>query len=371
MVNQERLLDEFFKMTQISSPSKKEGRFAQYLKLVLEDIGLEVEIDGAGEIVGGDTGNVIARLKGNEAYRSLIFSAHMDTVEPCEDIEPIIDGKRIISKGDNILSADDKGGIAAIVEALRVLKENHLPHGNLEVVFTICEETGMHGAKNLDVHKLEGELCFIFDSDGKPGTIVKQGPAKDIIKAVVKGIRSHAGLSPEEGVSAILIAADAVSKMKLLRVDSETTANIGTFHGTMATNVVCDEVAIIAEARSLSNEKLDSQTKHMIDCLENSAEKYGGKVEIDVHRSYGAFHLEEEEYGIILTKKAVTNLGLQVNLVATGGGSDANILNNMGIPSIDLGIGMTDVHSSKEYIEINDLVDTTKLVLELIKHAKK
>ena len=371
MLNQQRLLNEFFEMVKISSPSKKEGKFARYLRRILEDIGLEVEIDDAGEKIGGDTGNVIARLKGNNANMPIILSAHMDTVEPCDSIVPFIEGNRIISKEDTILSADDKGGIAAIVEALRVIMEHNLPHGNIEAVFTICEEIGMHGAKNLDLEQLKGVICFIFDCDGKPGTIIKQGPAKDVIKAVVKGRRAHAGLCPEEGISAIQIAAEAVSNMNLLRIDEDTTANIGTFYGMTATNVVCDQVEIIAEARSLYNEKLDIQTRHMVDCLENSAKKYGGKTEIEIHRSYAAFNLSEEDQSVALAKQAVLNLGLLPNLVSTGGGSDANVLNSKGICSVDLGIGMTNVHTSEEYIKVEDLVNTTKLILEIIKLSKK
>lgn len=371
MLNVKRLIDEFFNMVKISSPSKSEREFAQYLKKVLEDLGFIVETDDAGDKVGGNTGNVIGRLDGSDEFIPITLSAHMDTVEPCKDIIPAIEKDRIVSKGDTILGSDDKGGIAAIIEALRVVNEDQMPHGVIEVVFTICEELGLQGAKNLDVSKLKGEICYIFDSDGSPGTIVRQGPAKDLIKAEIIGKTSHAGLCPEEGISAIQIAAEAVTNMKLLRIDAETTANIGTFHGSTGTNVVCDEVTIIAEARSLFNEKLDRQTKHMVECMEMAAKKFGGRVETEVTRSYGAFNLNEEDRSISIAKKAVSNLGMTPNLVSTGGGSDANIFNNSGIPSVDLGTGMSNVHTINEYIKIEDLIGTGELVLELIKLSKK
>lgn len=371
MLNKERLVDEFIQMAKIVSPSKKEGNFARYLKKVLEEIGLQVELDDAGAKIGGDTGNIIGKLKGSPDYRPIILSAHMDTVEPCEDIEPVIDGEVIRSKTDTILSADDKGGIAAVVEALRVIQEQDLPHGDIEVVFTICEETGMHGAKNLQVEHLRGEICYIFDCDGKPGTIITQGPAKNVIKATVKGKKAHAGLCPETGISAIQVAAEAVANMQLLRIDPDTTANIGVFHGSTATNVVCDLVEIIAEARSLYNEKLDQQTNHMKECFQYAAEKYHAEADVKVERSYSAFQLNEGDDCILLAKKAIENIGLQPILLSTGGGSDANVLNSKGIPTVDLGIGMTNVHTTEEYIEIEDLVNTTKLILELIRLTKK
>ncbi len=371
MLNHERLINEFFTMAKIPSPSKEEGRFAQYLKKVLEDIGLEVTIDDAGEKAGGNTGNIIAKLKGEENYIPLIFSAHMDTVEPCKDIMPVMEGDRIVSKSDTILSSDDKAGIAAIIEALRSIKEDKLSHGDIEVVLTICEEIGMYGAKNLNIENLKGEICYILDCDGEPGTIIKQGPAKDIIKGIFKGKKAHAGVSPEKGISAIQIAADAISNMKLLRIGPHTTANIGTCKGATPTNVVCDEVVVIAEARSLYNDKLDNQTNHMIACMKESAEKYCGNIDVEVVRSYEAFHLNELDEGIVLIQKAISNIGLVPKLISTGGGSDANVLNSIGIPSIDLGIGMSNIHTIDEFIKVEDLISTVELVQEIIKLAKK
>lgn len=371
MINKQRLLQEFIKMAMIPSPSGKEKKLADYLMGALEDLGLEVEIDKAGEMVSGDAGNIIATLKGSKQFTPIIFCAHMDTVEPCDQIRPLVTEDRLCTNGSTILSADDKAGIAAIIEALRVIVENGLPHGDIQVLLTICEETGMHGSKNLDTGKLKGEYCFILDCDGPPGTIVIQGPAKDILKALILGKRAHAGLCPQEGISAIQVGSEAISEMHLLRIDDETTANIGLFHGACPTNVVCDRVEIIAEARSLNDLRLDRQTNHMEECFRKAAAKYGAGLEITRERSYAAFQLNENDQVVAIVKKAAANIGLSPVLSSTGGGSDANVLNSRGIPAVDLGIGMARVHSTQEYILQKDLINTTRLVLEIINLCKK
>ncbi len=370
MINKNRLVENFSSMARISSPSKQEGAFAAYAIKLLQDLGMEVETDDTGSKIAGQTGNIIARLKGSKDFFPVILSAHMDTVGPCDNIQPVINGDIIYSDGNTVLGADDKAGIAAIIEAITTARERNLPHGNIEVVLTACEETGMLGAKNLSVDKLDGELGFIFDCDGPPGTIISQGPAKDVIKALIKGKKAHAGLCPEEGISAIQVAAQAVTAMKLLRIDAETTANIGTLHGSTATNVVCDRVELLAEARSLYNEKLDLQTTHMKECLMNAAQKYKAEVEVDIERSYPSYKHNEKDLIIQLTKEAITGIGLEPIMIPTGGGSDANVLNGKGIPFVDLGIGMSQVHTTGEYIKIKDLCNTAKLILRVISLCK-
>lgn len=371
MVNKNRLVESFISMARISSPSKREGRFASYMTELLGDLGMEVEIDDAGKKIGGETGNLIARLHGCEGLTPIILSAHMDTVGPCDNVKPVVKDDSICSEGDTVLGADDKGGIAAIAEAIAVIRERDIPHGTIEVVLTVCEEAGILGAKNLDTSKLNGEKGFVFDCDGPPGTIINQGPAKDIIRAIIKGKKAHAGLCPEEGISAIQAAAEAVAGMKLSRIDVDTTANIGTLCGSSATNIVCDRVELLAEARSLYDEKLDLQTGHMKECLQNASKKFNTELEIDVERSYSSYRFSAEDPIIQLVIQAVTNIGLEPVLVSTGGGSDANVLNGKGIPFVDLGIGMSGVHTTSEYVKISDLCDTARLVLQIISLSKK
>ncbi|MBS3994181.1 MAG: M20/M25/M40 family metallo-hydrolase [Alkaliphilus sp.] len=367
MINRERVVQEFLKYVQIDSLTKKEGNFARYIAQELADVGLEVAIDNCAEKVGADTGNVIARLEGKADKASILFSCHMDTVSPGEGIKPVIRDGVIYSDGKTILGADNKAGIAAVVEALRTLKESGVEHGPVEVVLSIAEEGGLFGAKNLDYSKLTSKLAFVLDSGGDPGQIIIKGPAQDKIVAKIIGRSAHAGVAPEEGISAIQVAASAIQRMKLLRIDSETTANIGVIQGGQVTNIVCPEVNIQAEARSLNNEKLDEQTTHMLQCFEEAAKEYGAKVELEAERMYEAFVVDENEEIVDLVKYACKNIGLKAYTDSSGGGSDTNILNSNGIKAVNLGIGERKPHTLEEHIHIEDLINSARLVLEIIK----
>ena len=367
MINQTRLVDAFMKYVQISSPTKSEGEFAKFIKEILEDLDFEVEIDDAGPKVGSDTGNVVAKIKGTVEGEPILFSCHMDTVSPGLNIKPIIKDGAIYSDGTTILGADDKAGIAAIIEALRIIKENNLPHGPIEISFSVFEEGGLHGAKNLDFKKFSAKRAFILDSGGDLGQIVVQGPAQDKIHVKIVGKPAHAGVCPEEGISAIMVAADAISQMKLLRIDAETTANIGVINGGSVTNIVTPEVTILAEARSLDNHKLSKQSSHMKACFEKAAEEAGAKAEVEIIRMYDAFKVDPADEIVKVLETACRNIGVEPYTEASGGGSDTNIFNANGIKAINLGTGERKSHTLEEHIYINDLVKVTELVLEIIK----
>ncbi|MTI69644.1 MAG: M20/M25/M40 family metallo-hydrolase [Firmicutes bacterium] len=367
MVNRERIVDEFKKYVQIDSPTKNEKEFSQFITKELEGLGFEVYIDNAGKKVGSNTGNVIAKLKGTKDREPILFSCHMDTVSPSVGIKPVIKNDIIYSDGTTVLGADDKAGIAAVIEALKILKEKDIEHGPIEIVFSIYEEGGLFGAKNLEYSKLESKKAFVLDSGGDPGQIIIKGPAQDKINVKVKGRSAHAGVAPEEGISSINVAANAISRMDLLRIDEETTANIGTIKGGKATNIVTPEVSIKAEARSLSNEKLDKQTAHMVKCFEDAAKEFGAEVEIETTRMYGAFTVDESDEIVEIVKKACQKVDIKPFTDSTGGGSDTNILNGNGIKAINLGIGERKPHTLEEHIYIKDLVNISKLVLEIIK----
>ncbi len=371
MINNERLINEFLELVQIDSPSSKEGKIAKVLVEKLEAIGCEVTIDKAGEIKGGETGNVIATLKGNREGKKIMFSSHMDTVSPGIGVKPIIDEANGIIKSDGttVLGSDDKAGIAAILEALRSIKENNEDHTDIQVVFSIWEEGGLHGAKNLDYSLINAEYAFVLDSGGAPGEIITQAPAQDAIKVKITGKPAHAGLQPEKGISAIMVASKAIENMNLLRIDEETTANIGIVKGGIATNIVMPEIEIIAEARSLKEDKLEAQTNHMVETFKKYAEEAGAKIDIEVNRAYGPFDIEENDEIVQLTKKAFENMNIEGKVASTGGGSDTNILNKNGIKAVNLGIGMKNAHTLEEYIAIGDLINSAKMVKEIIKEA--
>ena len=371
MANNKRLIDEFIELVQIDSPTSKEGTIAQVLVKKLEEIGLTVEIDNAGEIYGGETGNVIARLKGNKEGKKLLFSSHMDTVSPCIGVKPIIDEESGIIKSDGttVLGSDDKAGIAAILEGLRYIKENNIDHTDITVVFSIWEEGGLFGAKALDYSKLDVDYGFVLDSGGSPGEIIVKAPGQDKIEVKILGKSAHAGLQPEQGISSIMVASRAIENMKLLRIDEETTANIGIVKGGCATNIVMPELELVAESRSLDEVKLDAQTKHMIDTFEGAAKEFGAEIEVKTTRMYPPMNLDENEEIIEFTKKVFKSIDIEGKTASTGGGSDTNVLNKNGIKAVNLGIGMKKAHTLDEYIAIEDIITSAKTVIEIIKQA--
>ena len=369
--NTQRLVDQFMAMAKIASPSRQEGRLAAYLKPELEALGFVVEFDSAGELAGGDTGNLIATLSGDPDIEPIVLSCHMDTVTPCIGVTPIVEDGVIRSDGTTVLGGDDKAGIAAILEGVRRIRERGVRHGLIQAVFTICEEVGMHGAMGLDYSKIRAKRAFILDADGPIGQILVRGPAKDAIHAVIHGRSAHAGLKPEAGISAIQVAARAIERMKLLRIDDETTANLGQISGGGATNIVTDRVEITAEARSLTNEKLDAQGAHMKACLEDAAHEFGATAEVTIERSYHAFSLDADEPVVRHCAAAMRHLGLTPTLTSTGGGSDCNVFNRHGMKAVDLSIGMTDVHTCMESLRIEDLEMTARLVEALIEFSDR
>ena len=369
MVNQERLVQSFLELVQINSQTKKERAMADHLIEKLTALGLDVYEDKAGESIGGNAGNVIGVLEGQQEKPALLFSAHMDRVTPGENIKPVVEGDIVKSSGDTILASDDCAGIAAILEMLQVVKENNLKHGRIEVVFTIAEEGGLNGAKALDLGNLQAKLGIVLDSTGAAGIVINQAPAQNEIIAKIHGRAAHAGVEPEKGVNAIVVSAKAISKMKIGRLDEETTANIGTISGGKATNIVPDYVEIHGEVRSLVEEKLVKATEAIVNAFVETAGTENARVEMEVNRLYSAYHIAENHKLLQLVKKAGAAIDLPIQLQPTGGGSDANIFNEKGIPTVNLAVGNEEVHTVNEYLQIPELVKTTALVVKIVEFA--
>lgn len=370
MINKERMLAEFFELVKIKCSTRAERQVADVLKERLLALGLEVSEDDAGEKIGGNCGNLIAYIEGTvQGAPGLMLSAHMDCVEPCGGVEPELKDGIITSIGDTILGADDKAGIAAILEALRIVLETEIPHGPLQIIFTVAEEGGLNGAKYMDPSLLKADFGYAFDSDGAPGEIINMAPGQNNITAVVHGKKAHAGIAPEDGINAIVLAGTALAEMKYGRIDSETTSNIGIISGGVATNIVPDRVEVKCEARSRNMEKLEVQTQHMKETFERVVALHGGRAEVTVKKSYSPYVLTEDAPVVTLAVNASNSIGLIPVIKATGGGSDANFFNNYGVPTAVLGVGMKKVHTADEYIKEIDLYNSAELVIALIKTA--
>src|SRR5688572_13080603 len=376
LINQERLKNLLIELIKIDSLSRKERDVALRLRHEMEELGAEVWIDDAGEKVGGNTGNLIAQFRGTApAADPLLLSAHMDTVVPGEGIVPILDDDILHTDGRTVLGGDDKSGVAIICEVLRVIKEDRIPYGNIDVVFTICEEAGLIGAKCLDVSRLRARTGLVLDSDSV-GFLFTKAPAANRMEFRVHGLEAHAGVCPEKGVNAIKVAADGIAQMRLGRVDHETTANIGVIEGGMAVNIVPNSVILKGEARSHGQEKLDRQTEHMLRCLQDAAARYtldlGGSqfcasVDAKIERDYDRMDVPDGAAIVQLVRAAAKNLRVDIKTLATGGGCDANVLNQKGLEVANLSTGMREIHTVKEWLDLKDLNLSAQMVLEVVR----
>ncbi len=365
MVNKERLRETILKLLSINSQSRKERKIAEFLRGKLESWGFEVWEDSAGSSVQGEVGNIIGRRDG--LGLPILFNAHMDTIASTAGMKIKIEEEIISQEGASILGGDDKAGIAAILEAVETLMEEGETLPPLEIVFTICEETGLEGAKALDVSRLNAKAGFVLDG-GEPQIAIISAPSHEQLTFFVRGKSAHAGVHPELGINAIQLASKAIAKMKLGRIDEETTANIGVIKGGKARNIVPDYVEVLGEARSRSEGKLRKQVEHMLSCFED-IRKEGGDFIYRIEREYNMFCLTLDSLPVRLLLSAGEKLGLSLSLKDGGGGSDANIFNEKGIPSLIMGAGAHMPHSPEEKIYLKELELSALLLYQIAREA--
>lgn len=365
-VNKERLLRNLLEIIKIDSESLNEKTMVQWVEDYFKKRGVEIYKDNCGKQFGGNGSNILVHIKGKVKGEAICFAAHLDTVVPGKNIEPIIEKNIMKSAGDTILAGDDKGGIAAILEAIECIKENKIPHRDIYVLFTVCEEIGMLGAKRFDVSKLETKNVVIVDAAGPAGIIAYAAPAKDDLKIKFIGKKAHAGIEPEKGINAVYIASKAINNMTLGRIDEITTANIGRIEGGGPTNVVTDEVIVTLEVRSHGLEKLDALVNSIKEACHNSAKEFSGRVEIEVNRDYPTLSLNKESFIFRHCIDSYKKEGIEPNAVIIGGGSDANILAGKGFDCAIISCGMDKVHTVDETLNLDDVYKTAEVLKRMI-----
>ncbi|MBT2290726.1 M20/M25/M40 family metallo-hydrolase [Paenibacillus albidus] len=374
MIVQDRLIQEFMELVRVDSETGNEREIADILKGKFNALGLDVIEDDSQERTGHGAGNLFVTwpAENGGSAPKLLFTCHMDTVVPGQGIKPMLgeDGW-IRSDGSTILGADDKAGLAALFEAIRVVKEQKLPHGQIQFVITAGEESGLLGARAMEAKHLDADFGFALDSNGEVGAIAVAAPTQARVTMQIFGKSAHAGVNPEDGISAIQVASKAISAMKLGRIDHETTANIGKFAGGGPTNVVCDHVQLDAEARSIVQEKVERQIAAMREALETTVREHGAECEFRSEIIYPAFSFNEHDPVVQLADRAISSLGLTTRLFHSGGGSDANIFNGLKVPTINLAIGYEHIHTTQERIRAEDIVQTSRLVVAIIEESAK
>jgi tripeptide aminopeptidase len=374
MIDRKRLEETFKFLVQIDSISKEEDVIANEIKKILKSLGAETFVDNAGDKIGGNSGNLIAKFKGNTLAPPLLLNAHMDTVEPGRGITTVFENGTFTSDGTTILGADDKSAIAILLETLYILKENNLQYGPLELVFTVCEEIGLQGAKHLDLSSVTATYGFALDATDTQG-IVTRAPSANNFEFIIHGKDAHAGAAPEKGINAISLASQAIAKLKLGRIDEETTCNIGIIEGGIATNIVPNLVIVKGEARSHDEEKLDKITNQIVFSFNEAIENYKKessddelpRVDIIINKDFPRTHIPDDHPVIRLATQAAENLGRTMKTKTSGGGADANIFFEKGIFTGVLGTGMRDMHTVRESVKLDDMVHTTELLLEIIR----
>ena len=377
MINKDRLAETFKYLVEIDSVSREEGEFAKEIKKVLESMGAETSVDNAGEKTGSDTGNLIAKFKGNVSAPPLLINAHMDTVQPGKGIKAVLKNGIFTSDGSTILGADDKSSIAVILESLRVLKENGLQYGPIDLVLTICEEIGLLGAKHFDLSLIDAKFGYALDATDVDGIIVR-APAANRLEFKIHGKDSHAGAAPEKGINAILLASKAIAGLEIGRIDRETTCNIGIIEGGIATNIVPNLVTVKGEVRSHDNEKLAKVTDDIVSSFKDAVESYRKidskndlpSLEVYIEKDFPSTDIPEDHHVVAMAVQAGKNLGRKIVCKTSGGGADANIFFETGIITGVLGTGMRDMHTVREHVKLDDMVKATELLIEIIKiHA--
>ncbi|UCD32271.1 MAG: M20/M25/M40 family metallo-hydrolase [Desulfobacterales bacterium] len=374
MVNRKRLGDTFIQLVGIDSISKEEGNLCKKLKSIFESMGAETFVDNAGKIIGGSTGNLIARFKGNVKAPPILLNAHMDTVEPGKGITATLKDGIFTSEGNTILGADDKSAIAILLETIHVLNENDLPYGPIELVLTVCEEIGLLGAKHLDLDFITASYGYALDATDTEG-IVTRAPSANRLEFKVHGKDAHAGAAPEKGINAISLASKAIAPLELGRIDHETTCNIGVIEGGRAINIIPNLVTVKGEVRSHDPEKLKIVTDKIVSSFYEIVEKYQTKstdysvprLESKIEKDFSHTHIPDDHPVVKIAKKAAKNLGREMVAKTTGGGADANIFFENSIVVGVLGTGMRDMHTVRESVALGDMVQSTELLLEIIK----
>ncbi|MEI6092675.1 MAG: M20/M25/M40 family metallo-hydrolase [bacterium] len=354
-MDKERLITTFCDFVKIPSESPNDQEFIKYMENLLKKEGATTVLDAFG--------NLLARFdaKNSSSKEPILFCCHADTVKPGIGIQPVIENGFIRSKGETILGADDKAGVAEIVEMLRSAKK----HPPLEVLIVRCEEISPGGAENLDYKLIKSKMGYVIDMD-TPDEIVIGGPTYFVFHVLYKGRSAHAGVCPEKGISAIQAASLAVSRLNLGRIDEESTSNVGVIKGGQNMNSIPEDLEIYAECRSLNHKKAEKIAEEMVKIFKDSAEKFGAQVSIERTAALEAYRISDDAKVVQIAASAMIKNGIKPDIKSITGGTDATHLNHYGIETAVLGIGARQMHSTEEHAVIDEMVALTKIITTIV-----
>jgi tripeptide aminopeptidase len=360
----------FMELAALPTPPGSERAAADVVSAFLRDLGLAVDEDGAGTSIGSDTGNLYCRLEATDGTGTPIFlCAHLDTVPPEGPIEPIVEDGFVRNGAGTILGADNKATVAVmLVAAERIVNEGR-PHAGVELLFTPKEEVGLQGAKAFDHTRLAAELGFVYDQAAPIGEIVLGAPTARSLTVRFHGRAAHAGMYPEDGRSAVAAAARAIADMRLGRIDEETSTNVGRVEGGTARNIVPEWCTVEAEVRSHDERKVDELVQELLEACSFAASVAEVEVEANIEESYRAYRFRRSDAPVRLAATALERAGFEPRYGLTGGGADANVFNERGLPCLNLANGMVDIHTPDERIAVDDLERMVDVTLALVDAA--
>jgi tripeptide aminopeptidase len=362
-------LELFLELAALPSPPGEERTVADAVLRYLRDLGLDPDEDDAGARIDGTMGNIYVRLEATADGTPLFFCAHLDTVPPSGPLEPVVEDGVVRNAGGTILGADNKSAVVAMLEAVRRVLAEGIPHAGIELIFTPKEEVGLIGIAAFDHDRLHADLGYVYDQAAPIGEIILGAPHAQAMQVTFHGRAAHSGMFPEEGRSAIQAAAKAIADLRLGRVDEETTANVGTISGGTAGNIVPEWCSFLAEARCHDEKRLSELTQEMLDVFSFAATSCDCEVETEARKDYRGYRFKQDDDVVVLAAAALTRCGYEPTYALSGGAADANVFNERGRRCVNLANGMTDIHTPDERIAVADLGAMIEVTLALVEGA--
>lgn len=364
-----RALDLFLALARLETPPGRERAAIDLVRAELAALGVEAIEDDAGPRIGGDAGNLHARIPGTAPGEPIFLNAHVDTVPPEGPIDPVIEDGWVVNANPTILGADNKASVAGMVDGIRRVLEEGIPHAGIELVITVQEEIGLRGAWAFDCDRLQARLGFVYDVDGPPGRIVMRAPSQISMDVVFRGRAAHAGIAPEDGRNAIHAAARGLAALEMGRLGPGASRSVGVIQGGRQRNIVPDECRVELELRSLDDAEVVRLAAETTAALTEAATATGCDVDIAERREYTAYAFAPDDPVVRIARRALTAAGCDVEEIETGGGADAHAFNAAGLQCVNLSSGMELIHSADERIRVEHVDVLSDLTVELVRAA--
>ena len=350
MIDSRRLLDTFLSILCIDSYHPNEDPVIDVLRPKLERARVRLRADRHRNVMGFWPGS-----GPRAAEEPILLCAHTDTVRPTSGMQPVIRDGAVHSDGSSVLGADDKAAVAAIVEAVEAIAAEGTQHPPVEVLFTVGEDVGHIGSKAFDVGEVRSRMAFVPDIDGPVGGIVMASPWAETFRVTFRGRAAHAGTEPEAGRSALQMAADAIYRMQLGRIDGETTANAGLLTGGEEANIIPSQASLTLQVRSLDRRKFRAHRAELVEGCRQGAAAYAGSFEVQPEDAMEGYRFHADDAPVQRAEAAIRAAGLKPWRATTCGVSDANQFNAKGLPTAVLSVGYRDIHTNQESMPIAEL----------------